>query len=413
MSAKDPKTPAKKRNVRKPVAAETLPVRPLHAEDDIPEDETELDDEILSMDRLKLSRDLLEAVDSMTAGQARFLVDLYYTMQDNRIRALHQIKSSSRREKPEPHAVLDWIFDRNERLEGQAAAALSRYANNSLLGRWALAQVGIGPIIAAALLAFFDITHAPTAGHWWAFSGQDPTRKWEKGKKRPWNARLKTIVWKIGQSFVKTCNLDTAFYGKVYLKRKAQEVEYNLAGKFVAQAKERISGDRAVGKDTDQWPWNAGCYTSSVARRWYLIEAEVLAQHPELVIKPGDEIKDPVTKKTKAAEKGRTVTQLINEARAALLEQNHGEPGTGVHMLSPGHIQARSARYAAKMFIGHYHEAAYLIHYGKLPPAPYPVAILGHTHQSLAPHMDMVPGWVEGRAAAGPIAGQVPGGYKN
>ena len=37
---------------------------------------------------------------------------------------------------------------------------------------------GIGPVIAAGLLANIDIKQAPTVGHIWRFAGLDPTNKW-------------------------------------------------------------------------------------------------------------------------------------------------------------------------------------------------------------------------------------------
>jgi hypothetical protein len=47
-------------------------------------------------------------------------------------------------------------------------------------------------------------------------------------------------------------------------------------------------------------------------------------------------------------------------------------------MLPPLHIHNRAARYAAKLFLSHYHEVAYRIHFGEEPPAPYAISILGH-----------------------------------
>ncbi len=46
--------------------------------------------------------------------------------------------------------------------------------------------------------------------------------------------------------------------------------------------------------------------------------------------------------------------------------------------LPPGHIHARARRYAVKLFLSHWHEVAYLNHYGEKPAKPYPIAHLGH-----------------------------------
>ena len=59
--------------------------------------------------------------------------------------------------------------------------------------------------------------------------------------KRPWNAALKTLCWKIGDSFVKFSNHKNSFYGPVYRARKALEEERNAAGLFAEQAAETLA----------------------------------------------------------------------------------------------------------------------------------------------------------------------------
>ena len=80
-----------------------------------------------------------------------------------------------------------------------------------MIGPWAMATIGVGPVICAGVIARIDIHRAPTVGHIWRFAGLDPTQKWEKGKKRPWNTDLKRICWLLGESFVKVINNDDAF----------------------------------------------------------------------------------------------------------------------------------------------------------------------------------------------------------
>jgi hypothetical protein len=85
-------------------------------------------------------------------------------------------------------------------------------------------------------MAHIDLVKAPTVGHVWRFAGQDPTSKWGKGQKRPWNASLKVLCWKIGESFVKVSGHDDDIYGHVYAARKAEEIGKNDAGLFREQA---------------------------------------------------------------------------------------------------------------------------------------------------------------------------------
>jgi len=68
----------------------------------------------------------------------------------------------------------------------------------------------------------------------------DPTVTWEKKTKRPWNAALKVVTWKIGESFVKVSSNENDVYGKVYVERKALEIERNEVGAFAEQAAEKL-----------------------------------------------------------------------------------------------------------------------------------------------------------------------------
>lgn len=182
----------------------------------------------------RLSRDLALASITLSRDEARFLVDAYYAMQQNRIRDNNQVRALG--ESGEPHAVLAWLAEQDSTLEKQIARALDKYSDADPLGRWARSVVGIGPVISAGLLAHIDMTKAPTVGHIWRFAGLDPTKKWTKGEKRPWNAGLKTLCWKIGESFVKIKSNEDDVYGKFYDQRKAWETERNEAGAYAEQA---------------------------------------------------------------------------------------------------------------------------------------------------------------------------------
>ena len=201
-----------------------------------------------SVDRL--TRDLAAASITLSDTEARFLVDTYYTMQDDRIRANNQVRALS--ESEEPHDVLRWLAAQSDTLETQIKRALTKYAEADPRGAWPMSIIGIGPIITAGLMSHIDITKAPTVGHIWRFAGLDPTTKWSKGEKRPWNARLKVVCWKAGESFVKVSGREDAFYGQIYAQRKLLETQRNDAGEFAEQAA-AVLASRKIGKDTDAY----------------------------------------------------------------------------------------------------------------------------------------------------------------
>lgn len=293
---------------------------------------------------MRMNRDLRNASKTMTSNEARFLVNTYYQIQDYRKATGLQVNALEKDGKP--HETISWFFAQHEFLEGQIRGALDAWSDVFPLGRWAKSIIGIGPVLASGLMAHIDITKAPTAGHIWSFAGLDPTAVWKEKQKRPWNADLKLLCWKIGESFVKTSPRENDVYGHIWVQRKELEVARNIAGEFRELAGRALTGLRE-GKDSEAKYWNQGCLTPAQFLAYY--EATPLE-------------------------------------RLTYASKNAGPPDSGVRMLTPGHIQSRSKRYATKLFLAHYHEVAYRFHYGVMPPKPYVFEHLGHVHKMEVPN---------------------------
>ncbi|MFM7851275.1 MAG: transposase [Flammeovirgaceae bacterium] len=198
----------------------------------------------------RINKDIRLAAKTLNDNEARFLVDAYYMMQDNRIRADGQIRSMDK--SGEPNLVLQWLSDQNTLLENQIKNALLHYVKNHIMGEWLLSQKGIGQVLAAGLLAHIDIYKAQTAGAIWKYAGLDPTSEWKKGEKRPYNSELKTLCWKIGESFVKVSGHDDAFYAQLYKQKKEDELLKNESGLFAEQAKDKLEKFK-IGRTTDAY----------------------------------------------------------------------------------------------------------------------------------------------------------------
>ena len=196
----------------------------------------------------RMTRDLRNMGKDLTKNQARLLVDRYYQVQRDRIRAAGQLRAA--KEANEPTDLLQFFLDQTEALENQIKTSLDVYSSNHPIGAWMRGHKGVGPVIAAGLLSYITIERCTTVGDLWAFAGLAPGKVWEKGHKIPWNAKLKTLTaFKLGESFVKVSNQDDAFYGKFYKEAKSRYVAKNEAGGFkdaAASALER----RKFGDDT-------------------------------------------------------------------------------------------------------------------------------------------------------------------
>ena len=205
----------------------------------------------------KMNKDLKETGITLGGQELRTLVDKYYQMQDDRIRTKAQIREAE--ETKEPHEVLIHLATESERLENQIKGVLQVHVENRDIGKWLLANKGIGAVLSAGLLAHIDINIAKTAGDIWNFAGLNPSIKWEKGKKRPFNARLKTLCWKIGESFVKVSGNKDAFYGQIYADRKKFEVDRNEKGYYKEHAKKQLE-EKKYSKNTDAY----ACYIKNI-----------------------------------------------------------------------------------------------------------------------------------------------------
>jgi hypothetical protein len=169
-------------------------------------------------------------------------VELYYDCQ--KLRIMHANKKGS--EPPSP--MVKWLNKWLETGEKVMLGKLKQWIESELSpaeSKWAYDQDGIGPVLAAGLAAHVDVTKADSISSLWRFAGQDPTADRKvKGVKLPYNGRLKTLCWKIGESFVKVSGRESAFYGHWYAKFKSDEVSRNENGLYVTQAARELANKK-------------------------------------------------------------------------------------------------------------------------------------------------------------------------
>tara|TARA_R110002020_G_scaffold84375_3_gene209048 strand:- start:10737 stop:11828 length:1092 start_codon:yes stop_codon:yes gene_type:complete len=247
----------------------------------------------------------------MSKDEIRFLVSSYYGVQE--LRKLLKNRVSALSKQDDPASMFSFVSNGIEITEKNIQKFLAVASGQEVIGQWAESIRGIGPVISAGLLAHIDMNKAPTVGHIWRFAGLDPTLEWlgrEKSSKlvsdimegrasevtdeqfvqiataanrkadtfmtqvqnfadstgkgsyltkdnivktlskRPWNADLKLICWKLGESFVKVSNHPEDIYGKVYQARKLLETQNNESGKYAEQAAVKLE---RVGRSTDAY----------------------------------------------------------------------------------------------------------------------------------------------------------------
>jgi hypothetical protein len=315
----------------------------------------------------RLKADLKTAAATLKPAEARYLVDLYYQVQEFRKASKNQVRAGEN----EPNALLAFMGSEFNGLETLVKNSMDAFTNQFEVTRWAKSLIGVGPVLTAGIYSQIDISKAPTTGSIWRFAGLDPTVRWFSSKeapvfvkaqrgtrkltpdvareialaagknpdailrfattnakgeprnltattlasalaKKPWNGRLKTLLWKFADCQVKFHNHKDSFYGPLYANYKAKLVLRNNNGEFAEAAK--VSLARLKSKTTDTY---------------------------------------------KANLKGR---------------------------LSNGHLDMRAKRWVAKLFVSHWHSVAHREHYGKPAPKPYVIAHMDHVHMIEVPN---------------------------
>lgn len=292
----------------------------------------------------QLTRDLRKASGTLSPGEARTLVDLYYQLQIFRIQAGNQNTALAKAE--EPHETIGWFNEQFHQLEKDIGKALDAYSAAQEIGAWARQHVGVGPVIAAGLLAHIDISQSPTPSSLWKFAGLAPGQRYERGVKRDWNARLKVLCWKMGESFVKNSGRDNCYYGKLYRERKKFEVDRNNA---VWEVPRHAVSEQGTIYTTD----GLVVRCAQIEGHWF-VQGNAQAALEALTTK---NIRDA-------------------DYRATLLSGK----------LPDGQLDMRARRYAVKRFLVHYWQAGYWLHYGTEPPRAYVLEHMPqHTHEEPCP----------------------------
>lgn len=218
----------------------------------------------------KLRKDMIDSASMLTRDQARYLIDTYYRLQDFRIQSANQVRALDTDGKPSD--LVQYFTSNFQLLEDQIKFLMGAFAKQYSVGSWLQSICGIGPVLSAAFLVTFSPLHRRTAGAWYAHAGIAPGIEWNKGEKRPFNARAKVFCFKAGESFVKVQNNDSDFYGKLYRTQKDFYLKKNAEGGFKDNAAAKLDKYK-IGKTTDAYAsYSTGAlppaHIHSMARRY-------------------------------------------------------------------------------------------------------------------------------------------------
>ena len=166
-----------------------------------------------------------------TDPQKRLLLMLlrqFYLVQEHRIAFGAQVRELEKEFADSDQVEeLKSFFNQTSELEKRMGRYINSLVSLHPMYEWLEGVTGIGPIISASILATVDIKKARHASSLWKYAGLavgDDGRadRRKKGEKIQYNPFLKTVCWKIGQSFIKTKSKYRKIYdtSKVFYKKK-------------------------------------------------------------------------------------------------------------------------------------------------------------------------------------------------
>lgn len=149
----------------------------------------------------------------------RNLVEIYYDVQDVRIRTFNRLREIGEVKGVDPKHL--------KNLEKETRDYIEVYVKQQSIWNMFLKNIrGIGAILAGGLMSWLDPSKADHVSSFWKYCGLHVENgcavKRKHGQKLGFNLKMRTFCWKIADSFIKQ---RTPFYREIYDEAKLREAE--------------------------------------------------------------------------------------------------------------------------------------------------------------------------------------------
>jgi hypothetical protein len=158
-------------------------------------------------------------LDEETKERIKQLVNIYYDVQDVRIRSFNRLRTVGHVEGVNPEHL--------KKLEKEIREYIEKQIEDIPIYRDFLKHIyGIGTILSGALLSYLDPKKADHPSSFWRYMGlhvrDGKAIKLEHGKRIDFNKKLRPFYWKIGMQFIR---FKTPIYFNIYENARKQEIE--------------------------------------------------------------------------------------------------------------------------------------------------------------------------------------------
>ncbi|MEM4204095.1 MAG: hypothetical protein QXS54_08515 [Candidatus Methanomethylicaceae archaeon] len=152
-------------------------------------------------------------------AKIRQLVEIYYDVQDVRIRSFNRLRTVGEVEGVHPDRLKELEQEIKKYIQGKIEDLPIYY-------RYLEGVKGLGPILCGGLISYFDPYKAEHASSFWRYAGlhakDGKAIKRRKGEKTDFNPKLRTLCWKVGRSFLMSGNEE---YRAIYEEARRKERE--------------------------------------------------------------------------------------------------------------------------------------------------------------------------------------------
>lgn len=345
-----------------------------------------------------LKRKILE-VSSVPISEVKTLVKQFYQIQDQRkalseqIRSIENIYNSPKDDESmfgrtkegkapsNPAAkdnnvslqILYYVLKNMTIIENNIKKALELVVNSSEVGRWLVQITGIGPILAAGLIANFDVRGKQYSSQFISYAGLNDNN-------RPWLGKEKStqiVNEVIGNSKDITDEMVTE------ISIRTQWKYSYLVSNAYDEKKQKWSKANLI-KACSKIPYNA-----DVKKLMFLVGSSFQWKCNSEKSKYGMIFSERRALETKKNENG----EYAEYAKKMLSEKNYDKSTETYKCLSQGklskaHIIMRSLRYTEKIFLSHLFEEMYRVEYDKIPPRYYALEhIQGEHNKEIEPEV--------------------------
>lgn len=319
-----------------------------------------------------LSKDVVKSAVKLNDAQLRIILDGYYQAQAFRITLQNQIRAVKQGyDDTVDLEAVEWLLKDAVNRENQYKKLIASYVKNSPVCKWASANKGIGPVFAANLLSYIDMSKCRHANSFLNYAGlNDNNIKW-LGKEKA-EALVNEAYDHFGMD--KSAPVDENIFQYIADETTRSAHKMKEAFKNRKEKESKKTSDRIILiKYLSMPPYNI-----ELKRLCWLI-GESFVKVSNRGSKYGE-----IYKERKALETSLNEKLFYKEQAEELLREYNYTKGTDTYnyliqgKLSPAHINARAKRYAVKIFLTHFFEACWCYHHGTEPPVIYPIAFLDH-----------------------------------